>query len=416
MSGVEQIYNARLKRVKDAIALREPDRVPIVPVIESFPIHYAGRTIKECMYDWNVMGECLDKFYEKFQPDMGWDPIMMYPARFMEEAGLVWFRWPGKGIDDPNVMYQYIEDEYMKADEYPEAIYDITKFMLNKWLPRSFANLQGFSRLDFRNSMWFGNMGMLTAFGDKKVQESLRAAMRAGEVLCDWFAYVAEYGKKMISELGMPIAYGAFGYAPFDMIGDTMRGTEAVLLDMYERPEQLLALIDKITPFAIEDVIAGARASGPDRPYVWIWLHKGIDSFMSKEMFAKFYWPSLREYITRLAEAGLVPVVYVEGEYNTRLEYLREVPKGKVIYNFEYTDMAQAKKVLGDVACISGNIPIATLSYGSKQEVADICKRLIDTCAPGGGYILAPGALVDEAKEENMEVMFDTVMTYGAKK
>ena len=38
----------------------------------------------------------------------------------MEAAGITWFKWPGKHIEDPNIMYQYIEGEYMKGDEYEE--------------------------------------------------------------------------------------------------------------------------------------------------------------------------------------------------------------------------------------------------------------------------------------------------------
>ena len=99
----------------------------------------------------------------------------MYPVNYMEELDMVWFRWPGKHIEDPNVMYQYIEDEYMKENEYPEAIQDMSKFMMNKWLPRSFRRLDGLSALDFRNTMWFGHMGALAAFGLPDVQESLKA-------------------------------------------------------------------------------------------------------------------------------------------------------------------------------------------------------------------------------------------------
>jgi uroporphyrinogen-III decarboxylase len=134
---------------------------------------------------------------------------------------------------------------------------------------------------------------------------------------------------------------------------------------------------------------------------------------MSDEYFKKFYWPSLRQYLTEVAEAGLTPVVYVEGAYNSRLEYLTEVPAKKVIYNFEYTDMAKAKKVLGGHSCIMGNVPIVPLSYGTKQEVVDYCKWLIDTCAPGGGFIMDTSTMVDNAKQENIDAMFETTFSYG---
>jgi hypothetical protein len=404
-------YENRLKRVADAVALREPDRVPLVPVMEGFPVFYGGGTIQDCIYDVSKAGPCYDKFFTDYKPDLGWDPIMMYPARFMEIAGLNWFRWPGKHIEDPNVLYQYIEDEYMKEDEYTEAIYDITKFMMNKWMPRSFSNLQGLAKLDFRNSMWFGSMGTVMQFADPQVIATMKAAAEAGQVLVDFFNWIGEYGKKMKTEFGMPVAYGGFAYAPFDMIGDTMRGTSGILQDLYDRPDEVLELVEKVTDFAIRDCIAGAKASG--RPWVWYWLHKGIDQFMSDEMFKKFYWPTLRRYITEVAEAGLVPMVYVEGAYNTRLNYLTEVPRGKVVYLFETIDMREAKRVLKDTACIAGNVPNAMLTWGTSQEVTDYCKELIDICAPGGGYMMDSGALIDEAKPENVTAMFETTMTYG---
>jgi uroporphyrinogen-III decarboxylase len=134
---------------------------------------------------------------------------------------------------------------------------------------------------------------------------------------------------------------------------------------------------------------------------------------MSDEQFKKFYWPSLLEHITAVADAGLVPVVYVEGAYNNRLEYLKEVPPGKCIFSFEYTDMQAAKKALGGHSCIMGDVPAVMLTYGERNEVVDYCKMLIDTCAPGGGYIMDSGTMIDDAKVENIEAMFETTMTYG---
>jgi hypothetical protein len=348
---------------------------------------------------------------------MGWDPILFYPSNYMECSGIVWFKWHGKHIHEANMMYQYVEgeytkeDEYMKEDEYGEAIHDITKFMMNKWIPRSFSNLSGLAKVDFRNSMWFGHMGSFAAFSDPEIVKSFETLAKTGKMLLDWFIYLGEYQARMKEKFGMPPLYAGFAYAPFDMIGDTMRGTSGILMDMYEHPDELLALIDVVTKFAIKDCIAGN--SGKAVPYVWFWLHKGIDEFMSDECFKKFYWPSLRQYITEVANAGLTPMVYIEGAYNNRLEYLKEVPPGKVIYNFEYTDMAKAKKVLGGHSCIMGNVPTVPLMYGKKEEIVDHCKRLIDTCAPGGGFIMDTDCMIDYAKPENIDAMFETTFTYG---
>lgn len=407
---IKSQYDAREARVRAAISLKEPDRVPIIPVMEAFPVYHGGETIQACMQDYKKTEACFDKFFTDFKPDLGWDPIMIFPEQVLSGLGMNWFRWPGKGIDDPNIMYQFIEDEYMKADEYDEAIYDMTQFMMSKWIPRSFKKMEAFKKLYFRNAMWFGFLG---TFGniDDEVVASFQAAADTAKAMSGWFKYLDAYRSKMTNQFGIPLAYGGFAYAPFDMIGDSLRGTTGILTDMYDNPDKLLRLIDHIKQYAIEDQIKGALASG--RPYVWFWLHKGVDEFMSDEMYAKFYWPSLQKYIVALVEAGLTPVVYCEGNYKTRLKYLMDVPRGKVIYDFEGMDMLKAKKELGNIACIAGNLPNYMLSYGTPNEVTEYTRRLIETCGVGGGFMLDTSALVDDAKPENLAAMFEAVEQYG---
>lgn len=413
MPTIKAQYDARLGRVMDAVAVREPDRVPLGLSVQAFPYYWAGITIADAMADFRVAGQALDKYYGHFKPDIGFDPSLMYYSKYMKTTGITWFQWPGEHFEDKNQSYQFIEGEYMKADEYPEAIRDMTKFMMNKWLPRCFTELKGLSKIDFRDSMWFNHLNTFFPFSDPEVKHALHALMKAGDELLEWFTYLGEYGRRMMEVHGIPSYAAGFAFAPFDMIGDSMRGTVEILMDMYDRPEELLELIGVVTDFAIKDTIAGC--SGRPTPFVIFWLHKGVDDFMSDEQFAKFYWPSLRKYATALIEAGLVPLLFCEGAYNTRLEHLRDLPSGKAILSFEHTDMAKAKKILGGHSCIKGNIPASLLAFGTKEEVVSEAKRLIDVCAPGGGYIMDTGTLLDNARTENVEALFDTTFTYGSK-
>ena len=86
---------------------------------------------------------------------------------------------------------------------------------------------------------------------------------------------------------------------------------------------------------------------------------------------------------------------------------------GKVIYVFEDVDLVKAKEILGDVACIAGGMPTEYLMFGDKQRVIDHTKRMIDTLAPGGGYIMSNTQALDQVKMENMEAWKDTVFSYG---
>jgi hypothetical protein len=114
-------------------------------------------------------------------------------------------------------------------------------------------------------------------------------------------------------------------------------------------------------------------------------LHKGDDTFMSDEQFERFYWPSLRRLFLAMIEEGLVPFPFAEGRYNSRLKQITDTPRSGVVWYFDQTDMAQAKKVLGNVSCIVGNVPSSIVMTGTSTQVKENCRRLIETCAPGGG-------------------------------
>ena len=83
---------------------------------------------------------------------------------------------------------------------------------------------------------------------------------------------------------------------------------------------------------------------------------------------------------------------------------------------FDLTDMAKAKKILGKTACIGGNMPITLLTVGTAQEVKNYARNLIDTAGKGGGYIMFAGAVIDEAKTENVRAMIDAAKEYGVYK
>ena len=134
---------------------------------------------------------------------------------------------------------------------------------------------------------------------------------------------------------------------------------------------------------------------------------------MSPEQYKIFYWPFLRKLMMGIIDAGLIPYAYTEGNYTSRLEIISDVPKGKVLYHFERVDMEKAKAILGDTACISGNVPTSLLNIGSPQEVREYCKRLIDVAGKGGGLIMDSSGGINEAKPENVRAMADFTKEYG---
>jgi uroporphyrinogen-III decarboxylase len=206
-----------------------------------------------------------------------------------------------------------------------------------------------------------------------------------------------------------------FVKAPFDTIGDTLRGTKGIILDMHRQPEMLLRALDVVADISIANAVEAA--SGGRGIIATFPLHKGADGWMSQKQFDTFYWPSLSKVIWGLIEEGIQVSLFAEGGFDTRLDSVNEFPKGTVAWLFDRTDMAHAKQVLGDNCCISGNVPASLLTAGRPEEVKEYCRKLIEVCAPGGGYILAAGtAGVDSAPIENLRAMAEAASEYGVYK
>ena len=134
---------------------------------------------------------------------------------------------------------------------------------------------------------------------------------------------------------------------------------------------------------------------------------------MSDEQFRKFYWPSLKRLILALIDEGLTPCPFIEGKFDSRLEYLRELPRGKVMARFDTTDVFKAKEIIGDMMCICGNVPVSMLQVGTPEEVKSYCNKLIDVVGKKGGFIMCTRTVLDEAKPENVRTWIDFTKEYG---
>ena len=53
-----------------------------------------------------------------------------------------------------------------------------------------------------------------------------------------------------------------------------------------------------------------------------------------------------------------------------------------------------------------------SMEFGKKEAVVDYVKYLIDTCAPGGGYIFDFNGSLENTKRENLDAMFETLDKY----
>jgi hypothetical protein len=410
----EKAYKERATRLKDAIQMKKlPDRVPVFTIYGFFPAPYAGFTPQEVMYDYDKTNIAWKKYVLDFAPDGHVGPWVPGPGKLFDILDYKLYSWPGHGVS-PQHSYQCNEGEYMKADEYDAFIDDPSNFYSNIYLPRIFGALQGFTTPHIADVLEMYGAGFnFIPYGLPPVQAAFKALMEAGSEALKWIGVAGAYNIE-IAAAGFPALWDGPAKAPFDMIGDTLRGTKGIMTDMYRQPDKLLKAMEVMTPLVIKMGVAGVKASGV--PIVAVVMHKGADGFLSDEQYKKFYWSPFRKVLIGLIDEGIVPFCFAEGGYNTRLEIVRDLPKGKVIWWLDRTDMVKAKKILGDVACIGGNVPPDLLAVGTPQQVKDYVKKLIDTCGKGGGYIMGNGTVIEQAKPENLHAMIDFTKGYGVYK
>ena len=405
-------FDAKWKRIRDAVALKEPDMVPITPSPAIYPYLHAGYTVAEIIYDETMekASSAMLKYLKDFDPDNA-TTLGNYAAegRLMElqsPTNMTWAGMPGSPIGE-NSIQQYIEFPILLDDEFDEFFDNYITWRVHKELPRNSNLLKPLE--NFR--LGRGTAGLAAAVSTPEMREMIKKLWEINDGYKVLNAKKAAFNKQM-EDMGYPIIRAGMGAGvPFDGYSDFLRGTLLSLADLYTYPDEVRRYIDA----TFEQTIAAIKASKgrDDGKLVFMALHKGMDGFMSDEHYREYYWSHLQKIIEAIIEVGKIPYIFTEGKYNSRLDCLAEVPVGKVFYHFAEVDMALATSKLGKIACIGGGFSPYLLNYCSKQEVIDECKRLLDICAPGGGFVFETAYGMDYAKDENVEAMFDTVRTYG---
>ncbi len=406
-------YQARKKRVCDAIQLKRPDRVPIACFDEYFCLSLGGVTPGDAFYDYQLASEVFCREVANF----GWDMVTLhgnFPGPVAETIGLKSNKWAGFNLPKDQ-QYQYVEKEYMLADEYDQFLENPGDFIVRKLWPRMAEGLEPFANIPplLAMSHTYAPIAEIALLaGQPDVREMLEKLIKAGDQMNQYLAAL-DQTTQALAEKGIPvISEAVIAHAPFDWISDYFRGIKGSMMDMFYRPDKLKAAIEMVTPIMIDSSIQTAKELGDS--VVFIPLHRGADPFMSNAQFAEFYWPGLKELFLALIDAGLTPLPYWEGSYTSRLEFLAELPPGKIWGHFEIVDLQRARELIGDVMCFWGNVPAQILIFGTPEQTRDYVIKLIDTFGDTGGLIVDGSlGIPKEAKLENVEAMTEAVFKYG---
>ncbi len=410
----QKLYDERLNRVETAIHGGVPDRVPCFAYFSSYMQRSHGSSYADIFYDFGRAGDAAVEFHREYPMlDVGIVPEFT-SGKANEIAGSRMIDWPGRPGTrvDMHSSHQVIELELMSQEEYPEMLEDFSGFMLRKYVPRAYANLSGTAGLKLIPTVVL-DTNMLAPFYAPEAQDAFQKMAEIGMESAKAAAATAKY-TRILENMGFPLMVTGASEAPYDILGDYFRGTMGIFEDI-TNPDMAEYIDRACNMFAEQQIQELQYFRHVDMPVkrVFFPLHKGMDGFMNDTQYERFYWKPLKKVIMALIDMDVTPYIYTEGPYNTRLDFLADVPKNKVLYHFEKVDMKRVKEKLGSIAAISGNLSISNMEFGSKQQVIDETKYLLDTCMPGGGYLFDFSGLLENCRKENLDAMFETLDKYG---
>jgi hypothetical protein len=376
------------ERLRAAINLQVPDRVPVSPLIYYFAAHYTGIDNADLPYPW-TWNKSIRKVFDDLGP---WDAY--YPLNFYA-LEIATFIFPMKvlvpGIDLPrNSLPQILEEEIMPFEEY-EWIIRICEQMplmgqmrtFTRWMPRLW---------DHVGEGWKAYANLIP---------------RIMFQLAKWKSEFKKWKKK-----GVTILYGSGLEAPFDTFS-MARGILNFSRDLRKNPEIIAEASDALTQSYLFSLKQMSRYMGEKR--VNLAVHRSSNDFISPDTFKNYSLPSLKTLVEGLKEEGIMSILHCDGNWDLNWEALRELPAGCCVAQCDgASDIFKAKEIIGDRICIYGDVPADLLALGSPSEVDEYCHRLIEEVGKGGGFILGSGCeLAPNAKPENVKVMMESVVKYG---
>jgi uroporphyrinogen-III decarboxylase len=409
--SAKQLKKERWERMHAARTLGVPDRVPVSCPIGNFPAKYCGTLCSDAYYNFNAWYTAVEKTLQDFRPDT-FGAGFYRSGKALEIIDPKTMRWPGHGVD-PHQGFQSIEINSLQADEFDEYMRNSNDYFLRKHLPRISDQLKGLGKVPPLFQVLHGpsaEQELAMVLTDPEVAKSVAVLQKVGRLM----------RKDQSKNIKLMKLLNRFGYysspmvgamPPYDLVSHSIRGMTGTMHDMFRQPDKLLELID----FIYQEEIANTPLIPDEHGEINVFMTntRGSDDFLSKKQFDTFYWPTFKKLVTYLCKHGATPGIFFEGKFDSRVEYLLDLPKGKFIARFDTTDIFRAKEILKGHCCIEGNVPSSLLQVGSKEDVIDYCKKLIDVVGKDGGYVLSPRSSIDEVKPENLQAMIQFTKEYG---
>ncbi|MCP4760809.1 MAG: hypothetical protein GY870_03440 [archaeon] len=138
--------------------------------------------------------------------------------------------------------------------------------------------------------------------------------------------------------------------------------------------------------------------------------------FISPRMYNKFFKEGVAKFCNKVHQYGGKVMMHSCGNVMEIMDTLIEVGIDALHPWQPYAgmDIFEGKKRWGKKITLIGNVPMEMLSHGTRQEVVEYVKKLMEVCKPGGGYIISSShSIIPTCKWENVYSMWWAAKKFG---
>lgn len=386
--GNTELLEQKRANVQKALNREEGDYVPNIMASGSATVAYAGKTLRDVLEDPQAYAQALTAIYDEMWVDAYFytGAISTFVLQKVWDTAENYF-----GPDD--ITLEHVQLSPMKSEEYPLLAENPDRFVAEVLLPRKYPKL-------YEDPVYAREA--LKVYAREKFRALIEDGSAATAVLKD------QYGMECLLSLQERIE------TPLDLIFDYFRGFRGTLTDLRRQPEMVRAALEKLWEVRCEplmsrpfDVSAGFAYQVPHIP-----------SYLSPKQYEELYWPHEKKFIERVAAAGGKTEILLEGRWEKIWHLFLELPKDCLILHVDDDDFFKAYEALGQHQIICGGLRSADIRLKSMEELKDQVKRVIDTCAPGGGFLLATDKIWSSPGDVNQNLIdvFNFAHEYSSKR
>ena len=193
-------------------------------------------------------------------------------------------------------------------------------------------------------------------------------------------------------------------------------GFDNALRYIYTNPDFLKKALEDSTEFVLELGKASIDL-GAEVILDWDDYAYRHGPMMSPKHWREFVFPCLKRVADELHRKGAFFMVHSDGDLRLLMDMIVEAGVDLIqpLEPDAGMDIAEVAQRWGEKICLVGNIDVAhLLPFGTRQEVAETVKKAIRAAAPGGGYMLGSGHMINDAcKPENFLAQIKAGKKFG---